>query len=86
MTEPTLGEMFILLRETRGDVKDIHEAMFTGHEGHPPVLSRLATLEERTAAAERRIGRAPLWTGIGSAVGAAVVVVLGYFGVKPGQQ
>ena len=83
MTEPTLREIFVLLRETRSDVKDVREAVFVGHEGQPPVLSRLATLEERTTKVEKNTHGAPMWTGIGSAVGAAIVVVLGFFGVKP---
>ena len=83
MSDPTLREMVVLLRETRSDVRDIHEAMFIGHEGQPPVLSRLSTLEERTTKVEKKTRGAPMWTGIGSAVGAAVVVILGFFGVKP---
>lgn len=87
MSEPTLGEIFVLLQETRSDVKDVREAVFVGHDSHPPILSRLATLEERTSKVEKNTRGAPMWTGIGSGVGAAIVVVLGYFGVKPpGQQ
>ena len=83
MSEPTLGEMFVLLRETRDDVKDIREAVFIGHAGQEPVLSRLATLEERTTKVEKNTRGAPMWTGIGSGVGAAIVIILGYFGIKP---
>ena len=87
MSEPTLGEMYVLLRETRDDVKDIREAVFTGHDGQAPILSRLSTLEERTGKVEAQTHGAPVWTGIGGAIGSAIVVVLGYLGVKPpGQQ
>lgn len=85
MSDPTLGEIYVLIRETRDDVKDIREAVFTGHEGQPPVLSRLATLEERTTKVEGRTHGAPIWTGIGSGIGAAIVVVLSFLGIKPSQ-
>ena len=83
MTEPTLGEMLLLIRETRDDVRDIREAVFIGHDGQEPILSRLATLEERTEKVEGQTRGAPMWTGIGSGVGAAIVDLLGYFGIKP---
>ena len=80
MSEPTLGEVYRLVRETREDVRDVREAVFVGHDGQPPILSRIATLEERTPRS------AGVWAGIGSAVGAAAVVALSFFGIKPGQQ
>ena len=86
VSEPTLGEMFLLIRETRDDVKDIREAVFTGHEGQPPVLSRLSTLEERTKKVEQVAPKAGMLGGLGAIIGGAIVVILGYFGLGPPKQ
>ena len=84
MSDLTLGEMYLLIRETRDDVRDIRAAMFTGN-GQPPVLSRLSTLEARTTRVEAAAPRAGMWGGIGTVIGGAIVVVLGYFGLGPRQ-
>lgn len=59
----------------------IESALFVGN-GAPPVLSRLSILEERTQVVERSTHSAPVWTGIGGAIGAVIVTVLAYFGIR----
>jgi len=80
MTEPTLSEVHRLVEKIDERTERIEEAMFVGQDGQPPLLSRVATLEERTA-------RVPITAGLGAAIGSAIVVVLGYLGIRPpGQQ
>lgn len=83
MGDPTLGQIYVLLQETRDDVKDIREAVFTGHDGQKPLIERVGIVEDRTAKVEKNTHGAPMWTGIGSGIGAAIVVVLTYLGIKP---
>lgn len=63
----------------------IEKAMFYGDGEQPPVLSRLATLEERTGKVERAAPRAGVWGAAGMVLGGLVISVLSYFGVKPQQ-
>lgn len=58
----------------------IEAALFVGN-GAPPVLSRLTALETRGAPSKTERGGV-----LGTAVGAAVIAVLAYFGVRPGGQ
>ena len=81
--KPDFPSLYRLVEKIDGRTERIEEALFIGYNDEPPVLSRLATLEERTKNVERAGPRAGLWGGLGTGIGAAVIVVLGYLGIKP---
>lgn len=61
----------------------LETAMYFGDGDSKPVLSRLATLEERTTRVESAGPRAGIWAGAGTALGAALGALLVTLGVKP---
>lgn len=63
-------------------VDDIHQAVFRGN-GKPGLVTRVGVLEDRDVRQASKIAAA--WGGAGTAIGAVVVAVLAYFGVRPGQ-
>ena len=76
------SDLFRAVERIDGRTERLERVMFYGN-GEPPVLSRLATLEQRTARVESAAPRAGLWAGFGTALGAALGALLVTLGIKP---
>lgn len=63
-------------------VDDIHQAVFRGN-GKPGLVTRVGVLEDRDVRQSSKVAAA--WGGAGTAIGAALVAVLAYFGIRPQQ-
>lgn len=78
-----LTDLFRAVERIDMRTQRLETAIYFGDGDNHPVLSRLATLEERTSRVESAAPRAGIWAGIGTAVGAALGALLVTLGFRP---
>lgn len=79
-TDPTIGEVYRLVVDIRQEQRVMRRDLFVGKAS---ISGRLTTVEGRVRDIRTTGPRTAWWAGIGTSVGAALVVVLGYLGIRP---